>query len=407
MAEYKFKAKKGPKDIVESKVMAESKEEAIDKISQMGYLPVKVEKNDSISSEKKASGDLFRASISSRRITIFTRQLAILLKSGVPILNGLSILANQSDNAYLSAVLTEIHSEIKKGQTLSSALSLYPHLFSPLYVALMRAGEDSGTLDVALARISQYRYKQEQIMSTVRTALTYPILMGIVGAGTVIFMLTFVMPKLLKIFAKLGQDLPLPTQILIAISNFLRQGWVWGVFVLIGMAIFFWAKASFKAKREKLFISAFKLKIPIFGEIILKTELARFSRTLEILLKSGVQLLKAIQVSIPTLDNEVIREELRRDYKEIERGEPVGATLEKSKVFPPFMSNLVSVGEKSRRMEEVLEELANTYEAETDEAVKILTNLLEPLMILVMGIVIGGIIISMLLPVFQINMMIQ
>ena len=407
MAKYKFKAKKGPQEIIESEIVAESKEEAIEKISQMGYLPVKVERIESIDTAANAVAGFLNPGVSSRRITIFTRQLSILLKSGVPILNALSILATQSDSNYLSAVLIEIHSEIKKGQTLSASLSHYPHLFSPLFVALMRAGEDSGTLDTALTRIAQYRYKQEQIMSTVRTALTYPILMGIVGAGTVIFMLTFVMPKLMKIFIKLGQDLPLPTKILIVTSNFLRQGWVWVLFILIGVAIFFWAKSGFRGKREKLFISSLKLKLPIFGDIILKTELACFSRTLEILLKSGVQLLNAIQISIPTLDNEVIREALRRGYKEIERGESVGVALENSKVFPSFMANLVSVGEKSGRMEEVLTELADTYEAETDEAVKILTNLLEPLMILIMGIVIGGIIISMLLPVFQINMMIQ
>ncbi|MFH2137143.1 MAG: type II secretion system F family protein [Candidatus Omnitrophota bacterium] len=407
MGVFKYRAKRGPKDIVESVISADSKEEAIEKISQMGYLPIKVEPSDASAAGETARSRFSFKGISSKRLTILTRQLSILLKSGVPILNGLMILADQAENAYMKSVFTEIYDEIKKGKTLSGALDCYPRLFSPLYVALVRAGEDSGTLEEALLRIASYRYKQEQIISSVKTALTYPILMAIVGAGTVIFMLTFVMPKLLTIFTRLGQNLPLPTKVLISISTFLRQGWFWVLFFLLCVGIVLFFKYGMRSKREKIILSAVKLRLPIFGKIFLKTELARFSRTLEILLKSGIQLLPSIRISIPTLDNEVIREELRKGYKDIERGESVGATMKRSKVFPQFMGNLISVGEQSGRLEEVLQELADSYENETDEAVKIMTNLLEPMMILLMGIVIGGIIISMLLPVFQINMMIQ
>ncbi|MCP4650255.1 MAG: type II secretion system F family protein [PVC group bacterium] len=403
MGTFKYRAKKGPNDIIDSTIEADSKEEAIEKISQLGYLAMHIEKTDAADAMPLSKGGLFRLGVSKKRITVFTRQLSILLKSGVPILKALGVLAEQSENNYLKAVVNEIYGEIKKGRTLSAALEGYLKIFSPLYIALVRTGENSGTLDEALFRISEYRYRQEQIISNVRTALTYPLLMAVVGVGTVVFMLMFVMPKLLKIFTRLGQDLPLPTKILIAISHFLRQGWVWVGFVLLCVAIGLIIKYGMRSKKQKLMLSALKLRLPIFGEIFLKTELARFSRTLELLLKSGIQLLNAIRVSIPTLSNEMIREALRQGYSDIERGESVGRTLKRFPVFPKFMANLVSVGEESGRLEEVLEELTNTYERETDESVKIMTNLLEPIMILIMGIIIGGIIIAMLLPVFQIN----
>jgi len=407
MGAYTYKAKKGPDEIVESVIYASSKKEAIEKISQMGYLPVRVEEAGSPAVTDTGKPGFFFKRVRPKLVTVFTRQLSILLRSGVPILNALTILVDQSDSMYLKAVLSEIRQAVKDGKELSSALSLYPHIFPALYVSLVRAGEDSGTLEEALMRIAEYRYKQEQIISRIRTALTYPLLMAIVGVGTIVFMLTFVMPRLLKIFARLGQDLPLPTKILIGISNFLTQKPVWLVAGILAAGIVFFFQRGIQSKREQLFISYLKLHMPLFGNVFLKAELARFSRTMELLLKSGIQLLRALQGSIPTVDNEIIREELKQGYKAIEQGQSFGATLGRASVFPKFMVNLVSVGEESGKIDEALQELARTYEEETDEAVKIMTNLLEPMMILIMGIMVGFIIVSMLLPVFQLNIMVK
>ncbi|MDD5745882.1 MAG: type II secretion system F family protein [Candidatus Omnitrophica bacterium] len=407
MAIFKYRAKKGPGNIVESQLIAASRDEAIERINQLGYVPVRVEEVQSgtVSSGARFAG-IVRA-VKGKHVTVFTRQLAILLKSGVPILKAMTILADQSLNPYFKTVLETVRSEIKNGKTLSSALALFPQLFSPLYLSLVRAGEESGTLDQALLRIAEYRFKQEQMFSQVRTALTYPVLMAIVGIGTIIFMLTFVMPRLLTIFSRVGQELPLPTKILIGVSNFLTQPWVWfvsGGVILLAVGVL---RRHNRTKRERLLMSYVQLHVPLFGEIFLRAELARFSRTLELLLISGIQLLKAIQISIPTLNNEIIRNELQHVYEVIEQGGSFGQTLNRSAVFPKFMVNLVSVGEESGKLEEALQELTLTYESETDEAVKVMTNLLEPLMILGMGIVVGFIIISMLLPVFQLNMMVQ
>ncbi len=407
MATYKFRAKKGPEKVIDSIIEASSRDDAIEKISQMGYMPVLVEKAAAGDAAAVSTNTRFSAqSVKSKQVTTFTRQLSILLRSGVPILKSLTILADQSLNPGFKAVLSHIRSEVKDGKTLSSALIFYPQIFSPLYISLVRSGEDSGTLEESLLRISEYRYKQEQIVSSIRTALTYPVLMAIVGTGTVIFMLVFVMPRLLKIFTRMGQELPLPTQILIIISNALTKRWVWVGLLSICIGIYFLIKEGFRSKKERLFLGLIQLRVPIFGELFLKAELARFSRTLEILLKSGIPLLKAIQSSLQTLDNEVLREQIRESYKAIEQGGSFGGTLNRTKIFPKFMVNLVIVGEESGKLEDALRELASTYENETDEAIKIMTNLLEPMMILVMGLIVGFIIVSMLLPVFQLNLMV-
>lgn len=407
MSVYKYKAKKGPNKVINAVINAVSRQEAIDKISEMGYLPIAIEEVRDGESAVFSSKKLNQIKLKSKQITVFTKQLAILLRSGVPILKGLLILADQSLNPDFKAILNTINAQIKDGNSLSAALAAFPNIFSPLYVSLVRAGEDGGTLETSLLRIAEYRQKQEQIFTNIKTALTYPVLMAIVGMGTIIFMLTFVMPRLLGIFARLGQELPLPTKILISISNFLTQGWVWVIILCVGIAGVIYFKNNPASRRRKLFISQLKLKLPIFGEVFLKAELSRFSRTLELLLNSGVHVLAALQRSIPIIENEIMQDELKKAYKAIEQGESFGTTLDQSAVFPKFMVNLISVGEESGNLEDALKELALTYENETDEAVKIMTNLLEPMMILLMGIVVGFIIVSMLLPVFQLNVMVN
>jgi general secretion pathway protein F len=222
-----------------------------------------------------------------------------------------------------------------------------------------------------------------------------------VGIGTVIFMLTFVMPRLMNIFMNMGQALPLPTRILIAISSYLRQWWVWVILALFIFAV----RQQARSKTARLPLSAFRLHIPLFGKFILKAELARFSHTLELLIKNGIPILKAMNIAIPVLENEVIKNQLKQSYKELEQGGSFGASLKSSKVFPVFMSNLISVGEESGRLDEALAEVASSYERDTDEAIRVMSSLLEPLMILVMGLIVGFIVVAMLLPVFQINFM--
>lgn len=403
MGVYKYLARKGPVEIIEGKVDAQSEKEAIEKIAQMGYFPVRIEQDRQAVSKAAVSLAKPAGKIRSREITILSRQLASLLKSGVPILDALNIILEQSENINLKSVLRNIHNAVKDGAALSNALASYPRIFASLYVAMVRTGEDSGALPEVLLRIADYRLKQEEMLAHLRMSMAYPILMAIVGLATVIFMFVFVMPRLMRIYVNMGQDLPLPTRLLISISDGLRLSWFW-IALILAAAIFVFRRQS-ETKGGRLAWSLFKLRLPIFGKLILKAELSRFSRTLELLIRSGIPILKAIDIATPVLENEVIKNQLRLSYKELEQGSSFGGSLKSSKLFPLFMSNLIIVGEESGKLDEALAEVASSYERDTDEAIRIMASLLEPLMILGMGLIVGFIVVAMLLPIFEINVM--
>jgi len=324
-----------------------------------------------------------------------------LIKSGIGILPALTIISKQSRSQYLKEIFGNIQNDVRNGKSLSSSLSEYPKVFPSLYIAMVKSGEGTGTLQESLLRIANYRQREEEILSRVRSALAYPVLMAFVGAGTIVFMLTYVIPRLMKVFERLGQELPLPTKILISISSGLQQWWFW---ILVSLIIVIYIlKQGSKTKAQKAFLSQLKLKFPVLGDFIHKNELAKLSRTLELLIKSGIPILKAIEISIPILGNEVLKSELMLSYKKLEEGESFGRSLENSKLFPGFMTSLIIVGEASGRLDEALGEIASSYERDTDEAVKVMTSLLEPIMILVMGVIVGFIVMAMLLPIFEIS----
>jgi len=400
---YRYRAKKGPQEIIESRIQAQSEAEAIDKINQIGLIPIRIEEEYSTTSAKTSYPNKPKGKVPSREITIFSRELASLLKSGVPILNALNIISEQSESIHLKNTLRIIHDAVKDGSTFSAVLGMHPQIFSSLYVAMIRSGEDSGALAEVLLRIADYRAKQEEMLSRFRMALAYPILMAIVGLGTVIFMLTFVMPRLMKIFINLGQDLPLPTKILIFTSNGLRQWGFWIILVLALIILIF--RRQMRSKTGRISLSLLKLHLPLYGKFTLKAELARFSRTLELLIKNGIPILQAINIAIPVLENEIIKNQLKQSYKELEQGGSLGRSLRNSRLFPLFMTNLIIVGEESGKLDEALSEIASSYERDTDESMRIMASLLEPLMILAMGLIVGFIVVAMLLPIFQINVM--
>ena len=408
MAIYKYRAKKGLEHVVDGEIEAQSEKDAIEKIHQMGCVPLHIEER--LRSEPKTQpssslGARMFGRIPQSEITLFSRSLASLLRAGVPILKAISIISEQSENANLKLMLYNIYNAVKDGSRFSSALMKYPKVFSYLYVAIINAGEDSGSLPGALLRIAEYRAKQEEMLSRIRMALAYPILMAVVGISTVVFMLTFVVPRLTGIFTSIGQALPMPTRILISVSASLRQSWPWIILILV-IAILS-ARKQLNTQNGRMFFSAFKLRFPVFGRFVFKSELARFSRTLELLIRNGIPILKAIDIAIPVLENELIKNQLRRSYKDLEQGGSFGKSLKESKLIPLFVTNLIIVGEESGRLDEALSEVANIYERETDEAMKVMTNLLEPLMILATGLVVGFIVIAMLLPIFEINMVVK
>ncbi len=428
MPEYVYRAKKGPSEVVEGSLQANSVDDAVDKLDQMGLLAVRLEEvkpnskavrqveqaKEEKREERPAASTPVRtpatkiilfARVKSTEITMFGRQLSSLIKSGVPILRALWIIQEQTQNPPLVKFLTRAQAEINNGRTLSSILGEYPKYFSPLYVSMVRMGEDSGNLEEAMFRISDYRQRQEEIYSRVRTAMAYPLLMGFTGIGTIVFMLTFVIPKLTKLFSSLGTSLPMPTRILMSISAVFQQPVLWVSFGIL--LLFLITLSRWQAERMRVLWSTMSLKLPVVKNFVVKSELARFSRTFELLIKSGLPILRAIETSIPVLSNRVFRRELEKAREELTGGGSLGRSLRESGVFPLFMTNLILVAEESGKLDEAMQEIAQFYEHETDEQIKIMTSLMEPLMILVMGVIVGFIVMAMMLPMFELNMIVK
>jgi len=401
---YFYKAKKGPDEVIEGKIEAVDEKEAIEKLNRLGYVATRLEVYTPLTKKTSLSKPT-HFKIKHHQITIFSRQLASLLKSGVPILSALAILREQSENPPLKYILTEVYNAIKEGESFSEALKKYPKVFSPLYLALVKTGEDSGDLPNALLRIAEYRQKEEEFLSKFRTALIYPLFMVLVGIGTVIFMLVFVLPKISQIFLNLGQELPLPTRIVLKLSLFFKEKIVWLVFILL--LIIFIILRYLKTEKGRKNFDHFKLRVFLLGSFILKTELARFSRTLSLLLKNGLSVIKAIELSIPVLGNEILSNCFSNSLVQLKQGGSFGRSLKESKIIPLFMSNLISVGEESGKLSEAMEEIAFSYEKDTEDTIKVFTTLLEPILILVIGGIIGFMVIAMLLPIFEMNLAIR
>ncbi|MCX7661488.1 MAG: type II secretion system F family protein, partial [Candidatus Omnitrophica bacterium] len=314
----------------------------------------------------------------------------------------ISLLREQTNNPYLKFVLRKIYEELKEGGTLSVSLEKYPNIFPGIYIALVRAGENTGNLAEVLFRITDYRKREEEFLSRVRMSLVYPVFMAVLGIITVIFMFIFVIPRLTQIFLSMQETLPLPTRILISLSGFFRRGTVFVLF-LIFMGIIFLRRELKRNLKLGFSYSKFKLNLPIFGRFLLKAELSRFCRALAILIKNGIPIIKAMELAVPTLNNELLKEEIKKSISALVQGGSFGRTLKESKHIPLFMSNLISIGEEAGELDLALLEIAEVYEQDTYETMQAFTNLLEPLLILVLGLVIGFIVIAMLLPIFQMS----
>lgn len=399
MAHFIYKAKKGPTEVLEGKIEADSEKAAINKLIESGFYPLWIKEEALLARESKGAS-FFSKKIKTKDLANFTRQLSELLDSGLALFDALNVIENQIDSLLLKEVISNIKDSIKDGNTFSDSLKAYPHIFSKLYVNLVRSGEASSALNQVLNNISDFLEKQEDIKTKVITALAYPILMAIVGFLSIFILITFVIPKLAKMFIEMGEALPLPTRILIGLSNFARSYFIWVIFIIVALVLFI-RKSNKISKRA---MDNFKLKIPIFGALIKKTEFARFSGTLSMLLKNGVPILDSLKITSDIVDNEVMKEELNRIHNDVKAGSALAAAIKKKHVFPQFIVNMVAIGEEGGFLDKTLAKVAKNYESEIDRTIKILASLLEPIMILIMGLIVGFIVISMLLPVFQISL---
>lgn len=402
MPRYLYTAKNHPQKTIRAEIEAESGQDAINKLTRMGYFPVSIEE-ESVSLEKKTALRFRR--VTNKEIAFFTVQLSGLLESGVNLINGLRIISEQTANRYFKAVINDIIRDIEGGSSLSESLRSRPDLFSDFYASLVHSGEAGGGLDEALRRLADFLEKEEEFKNSLLAALTYPLFVFSVSVLTIIILLGFVIPRLVVMFTDMGQALPLPTMALITLSGFLRNfGWL--IMALIFISIFS-LRRVYLSPQGRLGWDKFKLKLAIIGRIILKTEISRLMRTLSLLLSSGLPVVYSLDISVSLLGNRLLRNEVGKFKDAISKGASFSSCLRDSKLFPAFVTNIVSVGEESGSLEKALMRIADNYEKEVDRSLKTLTRLLEPSIILVMGLIVGFIVLSMLLPIFQMNLIVK
>lgn len=339
--------------------------------------------------------------VSKRELAFFSRQLASLLNSGVSMLRALEVYWEQAENKYFKAVVARIRDEIKNGRSFSSSVASYPAVFSPFYRAMIKAGEDSGSLDGALQLVAGYYRKETELAAKVKAALAYPALILAAGILTVLFIFIQVMPQIIPVFDSLGLEKPLATELLILISNFFRFNWIW---ISLGGVLF--AAIFQRALKNELFLyhfSLFRLGLPLLGSLFFKSDTARFSRALAIALGRGVPVIPAVESAIPVLTEHSIRRNLEKGCRELAHGRSLKDIFSQSNIFPPFVISLVNTGEESGRLADSFADIADAYEQDCQELVKTLTNLLEPAMILAVGLFVGFIVAAVLVPVLNLD----
>jgi len=340
-----------------------------------------------------------------KEILVFTRQLYAMVHAGIPLVQALRIIKDQITNRTLKKAIEDMAAFIEEGGRFSTALARHKEIFGELYISMIRAAEEAGTLEETLKRLAEYLEKVEKLRGKVKSALFYPIFVLIIATIIVTGILIFVIPTFQKLYEDLGGELPQLTQMVINASHWLRDYIGWLVLFLVVFAIVL--IQARKIKKIKYFLDYALLKMPIFGELILKSSIANFSRTLASMISSGINILDALQISAETSNNEVIRRAILDVKSQVEKGISLSQALAKHKIFPPMLINMVAIGEQAGNLDEMLMKVADFYEEEVDRMVDGLTSLIEPLMIVFIGGVIGLIIIAMYLPIFKIGELIK
>ncbi len=336
-----------------------------------------------------------------QEIAVFSRQLTTLLDAGLPLVQALSGVSEQIENRVMGSVVTDVRKKVSEGQSLSGALSAHPRIFSPLFVSMVRAGESSGSLEKVLSRLAELTEKQVAFRNKLRSILAYPVLVAVVGTGIVIFLLTFVLPALTRIFVEMSHVLPLPTRILISTGDILFRFW-W--LIGAGLCAFVFGISSYaKTSSGKVVIDRVKLKLPVVGKLVVKSAVSRFCRTLGTLIASGVPILQSLDIARNVVGNEVLSSAIGRASQNVKEGESITSPLRKEGIFPPLVLRLMSAGEESGHLEEMLLKIADIHDDEVETTITTMSSLLEPGMIIVMGLFVGFIVLAILLPIFEMN----
>jgi type IV pilus assembly protein PilC len=337
--------------------------------------------------------------IKTRDLVIFTRQFATMINAGLPLVQSLTILAQQTENKALAEVTRAVVYDVESGNTLADAFSKHPRAFTDLYVNMVAAGEAGGILDTILLRLATFLEKNDALMRKVKGAMIYPGVILTVASIAITVLLVFVIPVFQSMFASVNLELPLPTRIVISLSDILIGYW-WAILLSIG-AVIFGIRRYYGTLNGRKTIDALLLKSPVLGDLLRKSAVSRFTRTLGTLISSGVSILEGLEITAKTAGNMVIHDAVMASRQSIAGGETIAAPLEKSKVFPPMVISMIAVGEQTGGLDEMLTKIADFYDEEVDVAVSALLSLMEPMMIVFLGVVVGGMVVAMYLPIFD------
>jgi len=388
-----YKGRTRLKGAVSGELVAENREEITKMLRQQGILATSVQR------KALQINFGFMSKVRSTDLAIFTRQFATMINAGLPIMQCLEILREQVTKDHFRKIIGQVSDSVKGGKTLAEALAQHPKVFSSLYVHMVEAGELGGMLDDILRRLAAYLEKANALKRKIRGAMVYPALITLVACGGTIFMLTTIVPTFAKLFQEFGGTLPLPTRVVLMVSAILQHNFLYlvGLMVALSQGL----RYARRTENGRYKIDKLLLRLPIFGNLLNKSAISRFSRTLGTLLSSGVAILDSLDITAKTAGNSVVKEAVNLARSRIAEGQNISDPLKASGVFPPMVTQMVAVGERTGQLDNMLKKIADFYDEQIDAAVAALTSVLEPIIVIFMGFIVGGILISMYLPMFD------
>jgi len=398
MAIYVWEAETRTGEVRKGEIEAANESSVRGQLRRQGLKPVRVKAKPKDILE---SIPIFKTKVKDKSVVIFARQFSTMISAGLPLIQCLEILAAQEDNKTFKKVIKSIKDDIEGGATLTDALKKHPKVFDDLFINMVAAGEAGGILDTILNRLAAYMEKMMKLKSKVKGAMVYPATIVLISFGVITMLLIKVVPVFQKLFSGMGQDLPMATQLLIDLSDFVTKSFIYIIAtIVVGIVVFV---RYYRTEVGRMTVDRFVLRAPVFGPLMRKVAISKFTRTLSTMMNSGVPILDGLEIVSKTAGNKVVEKALMETRKNIREGKTIAEPLQETKVFPPMVVQMIAVGEATGALDSMLSKIADFYEDEVDAAVSAMTSLLEPIMMVFLGGVVGGMIVAMYLPIFQIG----
>lgn len=399
---YEYKGIQNGDKNTKGVIEADSVKAARTKLKTRGIYAISItEKKEADKEKQKKSPFQIGGGVKKKEVAMMTRQLATLVKARIPLDDALQAIVEQSESPKLKGVMSQVKDRVNEGKSLAEALKEFPNAFPPLYTSMIRVGEVSGNLDLVLLRLADFSEYQIQIQSRVQGAIMYPLIVMGISVALTFFLFAFVVPKITEVFAGSKTPIPMITQILITISAFVSQNWIF--LVLVALGAFFSFRWFLSTAQGGIWWDTQSLKLPIFGKLLRMVAVSRFSKTLSTLIGSGVQLLDAIDIVKDVVDNHVLKVALEKSRESISEGQTIAAPLKASGQFPPILTHMIAIGEKTGELEDMLNVVSSSYDMQVDNAINTMTSTLTPLMIVFMGVVFGFVAVAVILPMLQMS----